>query len=433
MNDHHNEHLNSDHHIVLGEKDVWGRKQPFGLSAVDRRQHCYVVGKTGVGKSTLLRNMILQDIAAGAGVGVIDPHGDLATDLLEHIPARRIREVVYFNPGDLKFPVAFNLLKETPLDQRHLVADGIVSAFKSIWKDSWGPRLAHILYATVAALLECSNVSLLGVPRMLSDADYRRWVVSQVNDPLLRHFWNIEFAGYDKRFLGEMISPVLNKAGALLLSTPLRNVLGQVRSTIDIPFVMNNRRIFIANLAKGAIGEEKANLLGAVLVTQFQQAAMQRAKMPESERKDFFLFIDEFHNFSTDSFATILAETRKQRLALTISNQHIEQLSDSIRAAVFGNVGSIVSFRVGERDGEILSRELDGYAAATLASLGNYEVCAKLLNDGSQGESFLGRTLPPTGKRYGRGEQIVRYCRERYATPRTQVEQRISRWLGIPE
>jgi len=425
MNEYH-----KNHRIVMGEKDIWGRKQPFGLSAVDRRQHCYVVGKTGVGKSTLLRNMILQDIAAGAGVGVIDPHGDLAVDLLEHIPARRVREVVYFNPGDLEFPVAFNLLKETPIDQRHLVADGIVAAFKSIWKDSWGPRLAHVLFATVSALLECRNVSLLGVTRMLSDADYRRWVVSQVNDPLLRHFWNVEFAGYDKRFLGEVISPVLNKAGALLLSAPLRNVLGQVRSTIDIPFIMNNRSIFIANLAKGAIGEEKANLLGAVLVTQFQQAAMLRAKMAESDRKDFFLFIDEFHNFSTDSFATILAETRKQRLALTISNQHIEQLSDPIRAAVFGNVGSIVSFRVGEADGQILSRELDGYSPATLSSLGNFEVCAKLLQGGTQAESFLGRTHPPLGERFARSEQIVRYCRERYATPRIEVEDKISRWLG---
>lgn len=419
----------NDHHIVLGEKDAWGRKQPFGFSAADRRQHCYIVGKTGVGKSTLLRNMILQDIVAGAGVGIIDPHGDLAIDLLEHIPSERVREVVYFNPGDLEFPVAFNLLQETPREKRHLVADGIVAAFKSIWRDSWGPRLAHILYACVAALLECNNVSLLGVPRMLSDADYRRWVVGQVSDPLLLHFWDVEFAGYDKRFLGEVISPVLNKAGALLLSAPLRNVLGQVRSTIEIPFIMNNRRIFIANLAKGAIGEEKANLLGAVLVTQFQQAAMQRARIAEADRNDFFLFIDEFHNFSTDSFATILSETRKQRLALTISNQHIEQLSEPTRAAVFGNVGSIVSFRVGEADGQILSRELDGYSAATLSNLGNYEVCAKLLLGGSQSGSFLGRTFSPMGKRFARSEQVIRYGRERYATPRGEVERRISRWL----
>lgn len=418
------------HFIDLGTRAVWGQSRPFGLGCVDRRQHCYIVGKTGVGKSTLLRNMIVQDILAGAGVGVIDPHGDLAAELLEFVPPNRVRDVVYFNPGDLEFPVAFNLLKETPRPQRHLVADGIVAAFKSIWKDSWGPRLAHVLYASVAALLECQNVSLLGVPRMLSDADYRRWVVSQVSDPLLRHYWNVELAGYDKRFLGEVISPVLNKAGALLLSAPLRNVLGQVRSTIDVSFVMDHRRIFIANLAKGAIGEEKANLLGAVLVTQFQQAAMQRAKLAEADRVDHFLFIDEFHNFSTDSFATILAETRKQKLALTISNQHLEQLSDSIRAAVFGNVGSIVSFRVGESDGALLSRELDGYAAATLCNMGNYEVCAKLLNNGSQSEAFLGRTLPPMGKRFGRSEQVIRYCRERYATRRVEVEEKISRWLG---
>jgi type IV secretory pathway TraG/TraD family ATPase VirD4 len=295
----------------LGERWVWGGEQPVGLRRQDRRQHLYVVGKTGTGKTTLLRNLILQDIEAGEGVGLIDPHGDLAEELLDFIPKWRTDHVLYFDPADGQWPVGFNLLKSVEPHRRHLVASAVVGSFKSIWRDSWGPRLSYLLYASVAALLECQNTSLLGVQRMLADSRYRDWVVRQVRDPAVRSFWEKEFAGYDRRFLSEVISPVQNKVGQLLMSPPVRLAIGQVRSRLDPRFLMDNRRILIANLSKGRLGEDKSALLGALLVSQFQAAAMARAEVPEEGRRDFYLYIDEFHNFTTDSFASILSEARK--------------------------------------------------------------------------------------------------------------------------
>jgi hypothetical protein len=232
--------------IVLGIREEWGQEVPLVLFPEDRRHHLYTIGKSGTGKTTLLRNLILQDIEAGNGVGVIDPHGDLATDILNHIPRRRVEDVAYFNPADLEYPLGFNLLGQTPPDQRHLVASGIVGAFQGIWPDFWGPRLEYILHAAVAALLHCENVSLLGVQRMLSDARYRAWVVKQVRDPMVRAFWMNEFEGYDSRFLHEAIAPIQNKVGQLLMSPHVRNILGQVRSRIDARFMMDKRGIDVA-------------------------------------------------------------------------------------------------------------------------------------------------------------------------------------------
>lgn len=420
----------ADHFVQIGTRDIWGSEQPFGLYRADRRHHTYVIGKTGVGKSTLLRNLILQDIEAGEGVGLIDPHGDLALDILHHVPPWRTDHVIYFDPSDQDHPIGLNLLADVPADRRHLVVSGIVGSLKSIWRESWGPRMEYVLSATLAALAECENVSLLGAQRMLVDERYRQWVLRQVQDPLVRQFWLHEFAAYDPRLRAEVIGPVQNKLGALLLASPLRNVLGQVRSGIDARFIMDNRRIFIANLSKGKLGADKANLLGAILITQFELAALSRADMPEGDRQDFFLAIDEFHNFSTDSFASILSEARKYRLSLLLLNQFIEQISDEVRDAVFGNVGSLVSFRVSESNSEVLSREFGGaYLPSTFSSLGNYRICAKLLSGGQHGEAFLGTTLPPVGERYGRAENLIRRSRERYATPRSVVEDKIRRWM----
>jgi hypothetical protein len=419
-----------DHFVQIGMRENWGSTQPFGLCRADRRHHTYVVGKTGSGKSTLLRNLILQDIEAGEGVGVIDPHGDLAMELLDHIPPWRTNHVVYFDPADQDFPIGLNLLADVPADRRHLVVSGIVGALKSIWRESWGPRLEYILSAALSALTECQNVSLLGLQRMLVDERYRQWVLRQVSDPVVRQFWLDEFAGYDPRLRAEAIAPIQNKVGALLLSSPLRNILGQVRSGIDARFIMDNRRIFIANLSKGKLGTDKANLLGAILVTQFQLAALARADMPEEARADFFLAIDEFHNFSTDGFASILSEARKYRLSMLLAHQYVEQLSDEVRDAIFGNVGSLIAFRVSERNAELLSREFGRtYLPSTLSSLGNYEICGKLLADGQDGDPFLGVTLPPTGRRYGRGGNLRQWSRERYATRRQLVEDKIRRWF----
>jgi hypothetical protein len=418
-----------EHITCIGKRNIWGQETLFGISVCDRRHHLYIIGKSGSGKTTLLKNLILQDIEAGHGVGIIDPHGDLAETLLDQIPSRRTDDVAYFNPADLEYPIGLNLLqtKEYP----HLVASGIVSAFKSIWRDSWGPRLEYIMYASVAALLECENTTLLCVQRMLTDHRYRAWVVRQVKDPMVRSFWLNEFESYDPRFLNEVIAPIQNKVGQLFMAAPVRNILGQVRSRINPRFMMDNKRIFIGNLSKGRLGEDKANLLGALLVTQFQLAAMARADIVEEKRRDFFLYIDEFHNFSTDSFASILSEARKYRLCLTLSHQYVGQLVPVIRDAVFGNVGSIVSFRVGSGDANILALEFgEEYDPRILTELANYEVCAKLLNDGRNSLSFLGTTLPPWGNDYRRHDNIIRRSREKYATRRAVVEDRISRWIG---
>jgi hypothetical protein len=416
--------------LNIGKRAVWGGETPFGLSRADRRQHLYTVGKTGTGKSTLLRNLIIQDIEAGEGVAVIDPHGDLAEELLNCIPPWRTDHVVYFDPTDERHSVGLNLVGRVPRVQRHLTASGITSAFKSIWLDSWGPRLEYFLYACVAALLDCENVSLLGVQRMLVDERYREWVVKQIIDPSVRSFWTDEFSTYDKRFLAEILSPVRNKVGQLLMAPPMRHVLGQVSSTFDPRFMMDRGRILIANLSKGKLGEDKSNLLGAILVTQFQLAAMSRADTPEEKRRDFYLYIDEFHNFSTDSFASILSEARKYRLCLTLAHQYVDQLRPEIRNAVFGNVGSMISFRVGESDAEALERTFGhSYTASEFTGLGNYEVLVKLLDRGQNREPFRATTLPPLGKNYGKRQNIIERSRQRYATPRGVVEEKIRRWM----
>jgi len=418
--------------VVLGTREAWGEKEPFGLFPADRRHHLYAIGMSGSGKTTLLRNMILQDIEAGRGVAVIDPHGDLAADILEHIPRRRIDDVAYFDPSDADYPVGFNLLARVPPEKRHVVASGIVSVFRGIWSDSWGPRLEYILYATIAALLDCENVSLMGVPRMLSDDRYRAWVIRQIKDPMVRSFWVNEFSRYDKKFLQEAIAPIQNKVGQLLMAPELRNIFGQVRSRMDARSMMDEGRIFIANLSKGKLGEDKTNLLGALWVTQFQLAAMSRTDLPEDERRDFHLYVDEFQSFVSDSFTAILSEARKYRLCLTLSHQFLDQIKPEISKAVVGNVGSIIAFRVGYEDAEALERTFGkAFVASQFTGLGNGEVHAKLLEWGQYRDSFRGQTLPPFGIRHGHGRAIIRQSRERYSTKRETIERRVNGWLGM--
>lgn len=419
-----------DDPVQIGIRNVWGGEQPFGLLPADRRHHTYIIGKTGTGKSTLLKNLILQDIHAGRGVGLLDPHGDLSHELLDYIPRRRVNDVVYLDPGQLDHPIGLNLLHHVSPQNRHLAASGIVNAFRNIWQDSWGPRTEYILTAAVAALLDAEGTTLLGVQRMFSDPHYLRWVVKQVKDPIVRGFWTDEFLKYDDRFLREAIAPIQNKVGRLLMAPPLRNILGQVRSKIDAGFMMNNRLIFIANLSKGRIGEDTATLLGALLVTEFQLAAMARADMPEARREDFHLYIDEFQNFGTDAFMSILSEARKYRLCLTLSHQYTDQLKPEISRAVFGNVGNLISFRVGEADARILEREIGGgYSARYLADLANYHICAKLLKHGEQADPFSAVTLPPLFDPVGKRETLIRLSQERYATARSVVEDKIRRWM----
>lgn len=418
--------------VVLGVREVYGQETPVVLSVPDRRHHVYVIGKSGTGKTTLLRNLILGDIEAGRGVGIIDPHGDLASDVLDHIPRRRREDVAYFNPSDTEHPIGLNLLGHVTPERRHLVASGVVSVFKGIFPEFFGPRMEYIFYAAVAALLDCENVSLLGLQRMLSDDRYRRWVVRQVKDPMVRTFWEREFEQYDKRTRAEMVSPILNKVGVMLMAPALRNVLGQVRSRIEPRFMMDNGRIFVANLSKGKLGADKANLLGSLLVTQFQLAAMSRADVQEGERKDFFLYVDEFQSFVSESFSSLLSEARKYGLSLTIAHQYSRQLKPAIADAVMGNVGSMLAFRVGHEDAAGLELAFgNSYPASAFTSLNNREVYAKLLSNGRDIEPFLARMLPPAGTRYGPRETIIRRSRERYSTRREVVERKIGEWFGI--
>ena len=423
--------MNKQDYIIIGERSGWGDPQSFGISATDQRQHIYIIGKTGSGKTTLLQNLIVQHIALGHGVGLIDPHGDLAQELLHHIPPHRADHLVYFNPGDLEFPIGLNLLANVAPDSRHLVASGIVSAMKGIWRDSWGPRLEYILYNAVSALLECRNETLLGVNRMLIDENYRAQIIRQIKDPFIRSFWEEEFAGYDERFKREAIAPIQNKLGQFLLNPVIRNILGQVKSKVNIPFIMDNERLFIANLSKGRLGEDKANLLGSLLVTQFQLGAMERANQPEDERKDFYLFIDEFQNFSTDAFASILAEARKYRLCLVLSHQYIDQLSLPVRQAVFGNVGTSIAFRIGHTDAEVMEKEFGKtFSVNMLADLNRYHAVVKLLEEGTNRQAFLATMLPPLENRIGRKEKLIARSRERFAMKRTTIEGKLHRWMN---
>ncbi len=423
--------MNDDTIITLATREVWGQTSPVGLRTADARHHTYIIGKTGSGKTTLLRNMILQHLYLGHGLALLDPHGDLADELLDHFPPARADDLVYFNPGDLDFPIGLNPLARVPPDDRHLVASGIVAAFKSIWRDSWGPRMEYILYNALAALLDCQNTSLLGVNRMLTDPAYRAWVVRQVQDPFIRSFWAEEFAGYDPRFVREAIAPIQNKVGQFLMNPPIRNILGQVKSKVDFRFMMDTGRVFIANLSKGKLGADKANLLGSLLTTQFQLAAMSRVDTPEAERRDFHLFIDEFHNFTTDSFAAILAEARKYRLCLTLSHQYLDQLSPEVRQAVFGNAGTMIAFRTGHTDAELLAKEFaNTFIPSQFVELDRYQVFIRLLESGVASTPFPAMTLPGLDNPHAERHRIVRRCHERFATSRIAVENALSRWAS---
>ena len=419
----------NEHVIQLGTREGWGGPAPFGIHLLDTRHHIYVIGKTGSGKTTLLRNMILQHLYLGHGVALLDPHGDLAEELLDHFPMSRADDLVYFNPGDLEFPISLNLLANVPPDSRHLVASGIVAAFKSIWRDSWGARMEYIFHNTLLALLDCKNTTLLGVNRMLTDAEYRAWVVRQVKDPFVRDFWTNEFASYDPRFMREAIAPIQNKIGQFLMNPPIRNILGQVKNKIDFRSIMDSGGVFIANLSKGKLGEDKANLLGSLLTTQFQLAAMSRADMPEAERRDFHLLIDEFHNFTTDSFASILAEARKYRLCLTLSHQYLDQLAPEVRQAVFGNAGTMIAFRAGHTDAELLAKEFaNAFVPSRFVELDRYHILVRLLENGMVSAPFAAKTLPALENEHLRRKNLVRRSRDRLATDRAAVEQKLRRW-----
>ncbi len=417
---------------VFAQTNFRNRVRKFGILKDDRRRHVYLMGKTGMGKTTMIENMVISDIYAGNGVAVVDPHGDFAATIIEHIPAHRVQDVIYFNPSDTEYPIGFNILEELHPEYRHLVANGLVSVFKKIWADSWGPRLEYILMNTILALIEYPGSTLLGVLRMLVDKSYRKKVVSNVRDPMVRSFWENEYANYNDKFRSEAIAPIQNKVGQFLSSSIIRNLVGQPKSTIDIRDIMDHQKILIMNLSKGRIGEENSALLGAMMVTKIQLAAMSRADIPEEDRKDFYLYVDEFQNFATESFADILSEARKYRLNLIMAHQYIEQLEEEVAAAVFGNVGTLVIFRIGAADAEFLEKEFEPtFTPTDLVNITKYQIILKLMIHGVASQPFSAVTLPPLHQPTGNGEKVIRLSRERFARSREQVEERILRWSGI--
>jgi hypothetical protein len=406
----------------------------FGIRRDDRRRHMYLIGKTGTGKSTMLENMMVQDIRNGEGIAVVDPHGDTVEKILNYIPSSRINDVVYINPADLNFPVAFNVLESVDEEHRHLIASGLIGVFKKMWVDSWGPRLEHLLRNAILALLENPGSTLLGVTRMLVDKKYRQKIVSHITDPIVKAFWLDEYAAYSDKFRTEAISPIQNKVGQFLSSAIIRNIVGQPKSSFDMREAMDSRKIILLNLSKGRIGEDNAALLGAMLITKIQLAAMSRIDIPEETRKDFYLYVDEFQNFATESFANILSEARKYRLNLVIAHQYIEQLDETVQAAVFGNVGTLIVFRVGAVDAEKLVLEFTPtFEEDDLVNLAKYNIYLKLMIDGVASDPFSAQTLPPLHDAPGYQEKVVRISRERYARPRDVVEEKIVRWSGVEE
>ncbi|MFA7253457.1 MAG: type IV secretion system DNA-binding domain-containing protein [Patescibacteria group bacterium] len=412
-----------DELTVIGETNFRNVFRVFGIKKDDRRRHIYIVGKSGVGKSVLIENMAKDDVYKGRGVIIVDPHGELADKVLACIPENRIGDVVVFDPADREFPVAFNLLESIDDDFKPIVASGFVGIFKKLFDKSWGPRLEHIMRNTVLALLDVPGSTMLDIPRMLTNNHFRDRIVEKVKDPIIREFWQNEFASFDAKFRTEAVSPILNKVGQFLASSTIRNIVGQPRSTINIREIMDQKKIMIVNLSRGKIGEDNSALLGAMMITKIQLAAMSRADVTVDNRPDTYLYVDEFQNFATDSFAVILAEARKYNLNLTMAHQYIAQLKDEVREAVFGNAGTIISFRVGGADASTLVKEFEPvFVENDLVNLDKFNIYVKLLVDGISSPAFSARTLPPVDKLTGNVEKVIAQSHEKYSSPRTVVE-----------
>jgi len=411
-----------------------GTNMSFGMWPNDRRRHTYIIWKTGMGKSVLLENMIIDDIKKGRGVAVIDPHGDLAEAVIGHIPKHRTNQTIIFDPSDTEFPIAFNMLEWVKPEHRALVASGFVGIFKKIFGNSWGPRLEHILRNTVLALLEYPNATIISIPLMLTSEVYRNKVVKKITDPIVKKFWTHEFAKMAPNQKTEAAWPILNKVWQFLSSSILRNVLWQPKNTFNLRWAMDNNKIVIVNLSKWKIWEDASALLWSMMVTKFQMDAMSRADIPEEERKDFYLYVDEFQNFATDSFATILSEARKYKLNLVMANQYIDQMQESVKWAVFGNVWTLISFQVWYHDATILKEVLwSQISEDDLTNLAKYHIYLKQLIDWMPSPVFSASTFPPPpinpeafNARY---KKILQVSREKYAKPKEKVVEKINKMM----
>lgn len=423
--------LPTENAVILGETLYRNSQTRFGIRKADRRKHMYIIGKTGVGKSTLIENMIIQDMRRGEGLAVLDPHGQLIDELLEFVPENRLEDVVIFNPADADYPVSLNMLEMVDPRQRTLMADSLVDVFKKYFANSWGPRLEYILKNCILTLLEVPNTSLLSITRLLTDKDYRKFIVEKISDPQMKAFWKEEYARMEsnERLITEAISPIQNKVGQFLNSELIRNIVGQAKSTIKVDDIINNKKLFFVNLASGRIGANNTSLLGAMIVSQLQFAAMRRVDIPEEQRVDFFLYADEFQNFATDSFAVILSEARKYRLDLTITHQYIEQMPEAVRDAIFGNVGTLICFGVGNQDAHFLEKEFTPvFLENDFINLGRFEMYMKLQIDDMASAPFSARSLSRYEDRTNLHERSVQVSRTKYGREVERVEKMIKKW-----
>ena len=418
--------------IYFGKTNFRNSMRKFGIKTDDRRRHTYVIGKTGMGKTTLLENMILSDIYAGHGCCYIDPHGDTAEKLIDYIPSWRINDVVYFNPSDVDYPVGFNILESIDDSMKHLVAAGMMGVFKKLWEGVWSARMEYILNNTILALMDTPGTTLLGINRMLSDEEYRNQIIMNVTDPIVKQFWVKEFGSYQQKFASEAVAPIQNKVGQFLSASIIRNIVAQAKSAMNVRQVMDDEKIFIVNLSKGRIGEDASRLLGGLIITKIQMSAMERVDVPEDQRNDFYMYVDEFQNFAVESFASILSEARKYRLNLIMAHQYIAQLTEEVRDAVFGNVGTLISFRVGSPDAAFMEDEfMPRFIPEDIINLPKYNIYLKLMIDGVTSQPFSAATLPPIAVTTHSTDKVIEQSRERYSGNRQKIEDNVATWSGF--
>ncbi|PIQ66582.1 MAG: hypothetical protein COV96_00660 [Candidatus Zambryskibacteria bacterium CG11_big_fil_rev_8_21_14_0_20_42_18] len=417
----------------FAETDSRHNRNKFGIKAIDRSKHVYVIGKTGMGKSTLLENMAIQDIQNGNGIAFIDPHGGTAEKLLEYIPKERVKDVLYFAPFDMEHPVSFNIMEDVGANKRHLVVNGLMSVFEKIWEDAWSARMAYILQNTLLALLEYPGATLLAVNRMYTDKEFRNKVVANVTDVSVKSFWVDEYAKYTDKYAQEATPAIQNKIGQFAGNPLIRNIIGQPKSSFDLRKILDEKKIMIVNLSKGRVGEGNARLLGSMLITKLYLAAMSRADESAStlaSLPQFYLFVDEFQSFADKSFADILSEARKYKLNLTMAHQYIEQMEEEVRDAVFGNVGTMVTFRVGAYDAEVLEKEFaPTFTAEDLVNLGLRQIYLKLMIDSVTSAPFSATTMPPIApQEESYVDEIIENSRKTFARLKSEVEKNISDW-----
>lgn len=425
-----------EHVTYFAETNFRNQQTHFGIKSRDRTRHMYIVGKSGVGKSTLLENMAIQDIRDGQGAAILDPHGSFAEKMLDYIPQHRIKDVIYFAPFDTEYPMSFNVLEDVGIDKRHLVVSGLMSTFKKIWVDAWSARMEYILSNTLLALLEYPGSTLLGVNRMLSDKDFRKKVVDNISDTAVKAFWTEEFAKYTERMAAEAVPAIQNKIGQLTANPLIRNIIGQAKSSFDVREIMDNQKILIINLSKGRIGEQNTSLLGSMIITKIYLAAMSRADVSYSRMADlpsFYFYVDEFQSFANETFADILSEARKYKLALIIAHQYIAQMEEPVRDAVFGNVGTSISFRVGPLDAEILEKVYaPQFLAPDLINLGMAQIYLSLMINDIGSPPFSAKTLPPIPRPdITYRNDVIEWTRATFAFPRETVEAKIREWFEL--